>query len=98
MLPLTGKPAEAEDELRRTSRAIEQKLADDNPAVTSFRNNLAVNRLWLGRAAVTDRQAGGGGGRAPAQAREIFQKLADDNPAPRLSPIAWRSSTATSAD
>ena len=57
----TGKPAEAEAELR-TALAIYQELVDENPAVTVFRRNLAVCRLCLGDSAVGDRQAGGGGG------------------------------------
>ena len=36
----TGKPAEAEAEFRK-GLAIQQKLADDNPAVTDFRSSLA---------------------------------------------------------
>ena len=37
----TGKPGEATQSFQR-ALAIFQKLADDNPAVTAFRNRLAV--------------------------------------------------------
>ena len=40
LLSETGKPSEAEAEYRKAI-AIQQKLADDNPAVTQFRSSLA---------------------------------------------------------
>ena len=43
----TGKPAEAEAEFRK-GLAIQQKLADDNPAVTDFRSRLASSHNNLG--------------------------------------------------
>ncbi len=46
----TGKPAEAEAEYR-TALAIHQKLADDNPAVTRFRDSLANSHNELGSTA-----------------------------------------------
>jgi hypothetical protein len=42
-----GKPSEAEAKLR-TALAIRQKLADDNPAVTEFRSQLALSHNNLG--------------------------------------------------
>ena len=79
MLSNTGKPAEAEAEYRK-AMAIQQKLADDNPAVTEFRSNLAMshnNLGWLLRTRASRRR------RRPSSARRwrILQKLADDNPA-----------------
>ena len=46
VLSTTGKPSEAEVEYR-TAPTIQQKLADDNPAVTQFRDDLGIshNRL-----------------------------------------------------
>ena len=59
----TGKPAEAEAEFRK-ALAIQQKLADDNPAVTdSPRPGISHNDPRLG--CCEDGQAGGGGGRVP---------------------------------
>jgi eukaryotic-like serine/threonine-protein kinase len=43
----TGKPSEAEAEDRK-ALAIQQKLADDNPAVTDFRSRLADSHHSLG--------------------------------------------------
>jgi tetratricopeptide (TPR) repeat protein len=74
-----GKPAEAEAELRN-ALAIQQKLADDNPAVTKFRNSLAYSHFNLGRVS-------SGMGKPVAAAAEyrkamaLWQKLADDSPA-----------------
>jgi tetratricopeptide (TPR) repeat protein len=48
LLSHAGKPAEAEAEYR-TALAIQQKLADDNPAVTEFRHFLAGSQSELGR-------------------------------------------------
>ena len=45
--------------------ALKQKLADDNPAVTEFRNDLAQQPRQPRRPAVGDGQAVGGGGRVP---------------------------------
>ena len=59
----TGKPAEAEAEYRK-ALAIQQKLADDNPALTEFRTSLAGSHNNLGYGC-RDGQAGGGGGRVP---------------------------------
>ena len=60
----TGKPAEAEAEYRK-ALAIQQKLADDNPAVTEFRSGLADSHNNLGDLLSEHGQAGGGGGRVP---------------------------------
>ena len=49
------------------------------PRRPEFRRGLASSHIYLGNV-LSDRQAGGGGGRAP-QALAIVQKLADDNPA-----------------
>ena len=47
VLSRTGKPAEAQAEYRK-GLALDQKLADDNPAVTNFRRNLASSTItWL---------------------------------------------------
>ena len=74
-----GKPAEAEAEYRK-ALAIWQKLADDNPAVTEFRKNLAwiINTLgfflWTtGKPAEAEAEF--------RNALALLQKLADDNPA-----------------
>ena len=64
LLSSTGKPSEAEAEYRK-ALAIQQKLADDNPAVTEFRSRLALSHNNLGCAAVEYGQAIGGGGRVP---------------------------------
>ena len=47
MLSNTGKPSEAEVEHRKALR-FDQKLADDNPAVTQFRSGLAGSHRNLG--------------------------------------------------
>ena len=73
-----GKLSEAEAGAR-PALAIRQKLADDNPAVTSFRSDLAASHNNLGiLLADTGRPA-----EAEAEYRKslaIRQKLADDNP------------------
>ena len=73
-----GQPSEAEAEFRKAI-ALRQKLADDNPAVTGFRYDLARSRNNLAIAVLIG-QAVGGGGRIP-QGDRALQKLADDNPA-----------------
>ena len=79
LLSSTGKPAEAEAEYRK-ALAIQQKLADDNPAVTDFRSSLANSHNNLGvLLSSTGKPA-----EAEAEYRKalaIRQKLADDNPA-----------------
>ena len=50
LLSQTGKQSEAEAEFRK-ALAIGQKLADDNPAVTEFRSDLAGSHNNLGLAA-----------------------------------------------
>ena len=75
-----GKFSEAEAEYR-AALAIEQKLADENPAVTVPRSNLALCRHAYGDLLVADGQTHGGGGRVPQGAGDLMQKLADDNPA-----------------
>ena len=79
LLHQTGKTSEAEAEYRK-ALAIQQKLADDNPAVTDFRSSLAISHNILGNLlAVTGRSS-----EAEAEYRKalaIQQKLADDNPA-----------------
>ena len=74
-----GKPAEAEDECR-PALAIQQKLADLNPAVTDFRRSLANSHNNLNNVlSHTGKPA-----EAEAECRAalaIQQKLADDNPA-----------------
>ncbi len=74
-----GELAQAEPEFRR-ALAIQQKLADDNPAVTNFRRALAQTHMNL--SVLHDRS----GKLAEAEAENrralaIHQKLVDDNPA-----------------
>ena len=77
-LKATGKPTEAEAELRRVLEILE-KLAADHPAVTDFRSKLAVSHIGLG----TLLSQTGKPTEAEAELRralEISQKLAVDNP------------------
>ena len=60
----TGKPLEAEAELHK-AMAIQQKLADDNPAVIGFRLFLAFGHIEARQPAFGHGQAGGGGGPIP---------------------------------
>ena len=79
LLSETGKPAEAEAEYRR-ALAIQQKLADDHPAVADFRDGLANSHNNLGILLM----ATGRPAEAEAEYRAalaIRQKLADDHPA-----------------
>ena len=78
MLSGTGELSKAEAELR-TALAMQQKLVDDNPAVTGFRQSLAMIGTNLG-SLLRDM-----GKSSPAEAEyrkalPIWQKLADDNP------------------
>ena len=68
---IRANPAEAEAEFR-TGLAIQQKLADDNPAVTDFRIRLASSHINLGVLLSQDGQAGGGGGRVPPAELGIY--------------------------
>ena len=52
---------------------LDQKLADDNPAVTEFRSDLAMSPQQPRRPAVADGQAVGGGGRAPQGAGALAE-------------------------
>ena len=73
-----------------------RKLADDNPAVTDFRSDLAHSHTNLGVLL----QNTGKPAEAEAEYRKalaIEQKLADDNPAVTDFRAAWRSATTTSA-
>ena len=75
----TGKPSEAEAEYRK-ALAIQQKLADDNPAVDRFRSGLARTHHNLG-SVLSDT---GKSTEAEAEYRKalaIQRKLVDDNPA-----------------
>ena len=92
-----GKSSEAEAEYRK-ALAIRKKLADDNPAVTEFRNLTAFGHNNLGNLLrntgnpwAADAEYG--------KALAIFQKLVDDNPsvpqfhrrlADNLDIIGWR--------
>ena len=75
----TGKPAEAEAEYR-TAMAIQQKLADNQPAVPDYRKRLEWSHVNLGlRLLDTGKPAA-----AEAEYRQalaIREKLADDHPA-----------------
>jgi hypothetical protein len=73
----TNRPAEAEF---RATLAIQQKLADDNPAVTEFHKVLAMSHIDV----ATGLQFTGESNAAEAEYRlamTILKKLADDNPA-----------------
>ena len=75
-----GKPVEAEAELPQRRSRSQQKLVDDNPAVTQFRLFLAKHHSSLG----TLLSNTGKPSEAEAEYRTamaIEQKLADDNPA-----------------
>jgi serine/threonine protein kinase/tetratricopeptide (TPR) repeat protein len=78
LLAATGKQADAEAEYRK-ALAIEQKLANDNPAVAAFLSNEAGSHINLGNLLMnTGRQAD-----AEAEYRKtlaIDQKLVDGNP------------------
>ena len=79
LLAQTGKSSEAEAEYRK-ALAIQQKLADDNPAVTEFRSSLALSHNNLGILLAST----GKSSEAEAEYRKALalqQKLADDNPA-----------------
>jgi tetratricopeptide (TPR) repeat protein len=75
----TGKRSEAEAESRK-ALAIRQKLADEHPAVTEFRDHLAGSHYYLGwvfhqTGKATEAEA------EYRKALAIRQKLADDDPA-----------------
>ena len=75
----TGNSSAAECEFRN-ALAIQQKLADDNPAVTLFRSRLSSSHINLGWLLSNM----GKTSNAEAEYREALaleQKLADDNPA-----------------
>ena len=98
-------PSEAEAEYRK-ALAIQQKLADDNPAVTQFRGFLANHHFGLcillsDTGKPTEAQA------EYRKALAIRKKLADDNPsipdfqsdlADMLSSIGWRLTQAGKTD
>ena len=76
---------------RRTARRwrSEQKLADDNPAVTEFRT--AWRRATTTSASCwQDTGKLGGGGRVPPRRWRLQQRLVDDNPAVTEFRSAWR--------
>ncbi len=80
LLEDTGKSSEAEAEYRK-ALAIQQKLADDNPTVTEFRDSLAVSHINLG---ILLTNYTGRSSEAETECRKalaIQQKLADDNAA-----------------
>ncbi len=84
-----GQESQEEAEFRR-ALDIYQKLADDNPAVTKFRSDLAFSHNNLGLVLMDGRPSA-----AAAEFRKglaLYQKLADDNPAV----IAFRSDLAYS--
>ena len=77
-LPLSGKPSEQEPEFRKAI-ALEQKLADDNPAVVVFRMLLANSHTSL----AYDLSMMGKPTEAEAEFRAaitIFGKVVDDDP------------------
>ncbi len=75
----TGSHAAAEAEFR-TALAIQQKLADDNPAVTEFRSGLATSHMRLARAFSFMGKSSDGEAEFRT-ALAIQRKLAGDNPA-----------------
>ena len=73
----SGQARAAEVELLK-ALAIHQKLADWNPAVTIFRGNVALDRMFLGRLLLVTATP-----EAASQswtALAITQRLADENP------------------
>jgi serine/threonine protein kinase/tetratricopeptide (TPR) repeat protein len=90
LLNNTGKPAEAEAELRK-ALAIKQKLADENPSVTEFRSELAGTHHGLGQVLV----ATGKTAEAEAEYRtaiSISQNVTEKNPAITQVPVVpWES-------
>jgi eukaryotic-like serine/threonine-protein kinase len=75
-----GKPASEMEAEFRTAIAIQQKLVDDNPTVTEFRNRVAMSHNNLGLAL----EDAGKLAEAEAEYRDaiaIYQKVSDDNPA-----------------
>ena len=75
---LTGKPKEALDS-HKAARAIQQKLVDDNPAITRFQSSLASTHIGMG---VLLKKTGKPGEALVSNraARAIMQKLVDANP------------------
>ncbi len=78
MLQETGKRAHAEAEYRK-ALAILQKLADDNPAVSRFRRDLANSHNNLGLMLVSTGKPAKAGTEY-RRALALFRKLVDDNP------------------
>jgi serine/threonine-protein kinase len=79
VLAQTGKPAESL-QAHEQALAIQQQLADANPAVTQFQSDLAISHFGIGNLlAYTGKPAEAL--QAHEKARAIRQKLADANPA-----------------
>ena len=95
LLSQTGKLAEAEAEHRK-ALALYQKLADDNPAVTEFRNSLASSHDTLGILLV---RRAGQRRRRPSTARRwpSTRSWPTTTPPSPNSAATWCQSTATSA-
>ena len=106
----SSKPSEAEAEFRK-ALAIQQKLADDNPAVTEFRSSLAQSHSNLGRPAGEYGQVIGSGGRVPQGAGDpteagrrqprrhrIPQPPGKDSHQPRLAAVEYRQASEAEAE
>ena len=95
LLSETGKPAAAEAEYR-TALAIQQKLADEHPAVTKFRSSLAISHDNLG---ILLSETGKRAGRRPSSARpwRSSRSWPTTIPPSPSSAATWRPATNTSA-
>src|SRR5262249_48750976 len=88
------KAAEAEAELR-TALAIDQTLADENPAVANFARNLAFFHLSLGDLLTQTRRESQGVAECRA-ARAILQRLSDQDPGNTdLQGLLWHTHSAS---
>ena len=79
----TGKPADAEPEMRRAAIAILQKLTDENNGVPEYENLLANTQMHLGFVLLHKGEAKA----AEIELRSalaVHRKLADGNPAVRI--------------
>ena len=90
-----GRPSEAEAENRRALE-IKQKLADDDPTITEFRNNLANSHISLGRFLASAGKPAGRGGRIPPGAWTSTRSWPPTAPPSPTSAITLQPATATS--
>ena len=92
----TGQPAEALESYRG-ALAIRQKLAEDNPAVTEFRSNLAGSHNNIGILHLEDRANGRGAGVVRRGAGDPTRSWPRTTPPSPNSAAGWRAATTTSA-